>query len=114
MIAFGDFDVLSFDCYGTLIDWETGLVQALHPILHAHGVEQGDEEVLAAYAVAEAAAEGGAYQGYRAVLATALRDLGALYRFTPSPEEEERSATPIGDWPAFPATPDAPARPALR
>jgi 2-haloacid dehalogenase len=47
MIAFGDFDVLSFDCYGTLIDWETGLVQALHPILHAHGVQQGDEEVLA-------------------------------------------------------------------
>ena len=42
MIAFGDFDVLSFDCYGTLIDRETGLVQALHPILHAHGVQQGD------------------------------------------------------------------------
>ena len=56
----------------------TGLVQALHPILHAHGVQQGDEEVLAAYAVAEAAAEGGAYRSYRAVLATALRDLGAL------------------------------------
>jgi hypothetical protein len=52
MIAFGDFDVLSCDCYGTLIDWETGLVQALHPILQAHGVQQGDEEVLAAYAVA--------------------------------------------------------------
>jgi 2-haloacid dehalogenase len=44
MIAFGDVDVLSFDCYGTLIDWETGLVQALRPILHAHGVQQDDEE----------------------------------------------------------------------
>jgi 2-haloacid dehalogenase len=114
MIAFGDFDVLSFDCYGTLIDWETGLVQALHPILQAHGVQQGDEEVLAAYAVAEAAAEGGAYQGYRAVLATALRDLGALYRFTPSPEELERFATSVGDWPAFPDTPGALARLARR
>jgi 2-haloacid dehalogenase len=106
MIAFGDFDVLSFDCYGTLIDWETGLVQAQHQILHAHGVQQGDEEVLAAYAVAEAAAEGGAYQGYRAVLATALRDLGALYRFTPSPEEVARHQTaapvrcrPPAGWP---------------
>ena len=114
MIAFGDVDVLSFDCYGTLIDWETGLVQALHPILHAHGVQQGDEEVLAAYAVAAAAAEGGAYQGYRAVLATALRDLGALYRFTPSPEELDRFATAVGDWPAFPETPGALARLARR
>ena len=114
MIAFGDFDVLSFDCYGTLIDWETGLVQALHPILQAHGVQQDDEEVLAAYAVAEAAAEAGAYQGYRAVLATALRDLGALYRFTPSPEELERFATSVGDWPAFPDTPGALARLARR
>jgi 2-haloacid dehalogenase len=107
MIAFGDFDVLSFDCYGTLIDWETGLVQALHPILHAHGVQQDDEEVLAAYAVAEAAAERGVYRSYRAVLTTALRDLGALYRFTPSPEELDRFATSVGEWPAFPETPSA-------
>jgi 2-haloacid dehalogenase len=48
------------------------------------------------------------------VLATALRDLGTLYRFTPSPEELERFATSVGDWPAFPAMPGALARLARR
>jgi hypothetical protein len=45
-----DFSALTFDCYGTLIDWETGILAALRPWTAAHRVEVGDEELLAAFA----------------------------------------------------------------
>ena len=45
-----DFDVLTFDCYGTLIDWETGIFDALAPWLERHGVAIGAGAVLEAFA----------------------------------------------------------------
>jgi hypothetical protein len=44
------FQVFTFDCYGTLIDWESGLLAALRPVLSRHGVEAGDGELLESYA----------------------------------------------------------------
>jgi 2-haloacid dehalogenase len=102
MITFSDFDVMSFDCYGTLIDWETGIVQALQPIFQTHGVQLSADQVLEAFAGCEAEAERGTYMSYRAVLATALRGLGARYQFTPSRAELQQFSTSVGDWPAFP------------
>ncbi|HKX25441.1 MAG TPA: haloacid dehalogenase, partial [Actinomycetota bacterium] len=55
----GRFDVLTFDCYGTLIDWETGILAALRAA-HPPGWPAGDERLLEAFAVHEAAAERGA------------------------------------------------------
>ena len=45
-----DFSALTFDCYGTLIDWEAGILTALRPWAAAHQVTAGDEELLAAFA----------------------------------------------------------------
>ena len=50
-----DFKALTFDCYGTLIDWETGLYTALQPLLQKGGVTLGRDEVLAAFARHESA-----------------------------------------------------------
>ena len=36
---------LTFDCYGTLIDWETGTIEALRPLLARHGVALSDDEI---------------------------------------------------------------------
>jgi 2-haloacid dehalogenase len=102
MITFSDFDVMSFDCYGTLIDWETGIVQALQPIFQTHGVQLSADQVLEAFASCEAEAERGTYMSYRVVLTTALRGLGARYQFTPSMAELQQLSTSVGDWPAFP------------
>jgi 2-haloacid dehalogenase len=110
MSIFDDVDVMSFDCYGTLIDWETGLAQALQPILHAHDVHLGVEHVLEAFAGFAAQAERGTYMSYRAVLATALQGLGNRYHVTPTPAELERFSTSVGDWPAFPDSAGALAR----
>ena len=59
-LDYGRFDALTFDCYGTLIDWETGLTEAFRPVLRAHGVDADGEDVLVRYARHEAAAEAGA------------------------------------------------------
>ena len=48
-IGFDDFDALTFDCYGTLVDWERGILAGLRPALNAYGIAAGDEELLQAY-----------------------------------------------------------------
>jgi 2-haloacid dehalogenase len=107
MIDFSDVEVLSFDCYGTLIDWERGIVEAARPILRAHGRQVDDEAILDAFGASEAEAEAGPYQRYRAVLAAALTSIGTRYGFAPSAEQAAAFAASVGDWPAFPDSPDA-------
>ena len=46
MLDFDQFAYLTFDCYGTLIDWERGIVEAFKPVLARHGVELSDDEIL--------------------------------------------------------------------
>ncbi len=100
-------EVLTFDCYGTLIDWETGITTALQPILHNHGVDRSDEQILEDFAEFESTAEKGPYMSYRQVLAACLRRFGERYGFRPDEEELERFSASVGDWPAFPDTPAA-------
>ncbi|HXG40721.1 MAG TPA: haloacid dehalogenase type II [Candidatus Limnocylindrales bacterium] len=107
MFAFDRFAALTFDCYGTLIDWETGILDALRPIFAAHGVDIAGEELLEGYATAEAAAEAGPYRPYRQVLREVLAELAARYGFEPSQDELATFAESVGDWPAFPDSADA-------
>ena len=68
MLDFSQYEVISFDCYGTLIDWETGIFSALRPILAAHGKNIADAELLKLYSELEAEAEQGEFRPYREVL----------------------------------------------
>ena len=101
-----DFDIVTFDCYGTLIDWESGILAALRQVLGAHGVSAGDDELLERFARFEAAAEAGPYLPYRQVLARALRGVcagpGGGPGFEPSAAETHGFSESVGDWPAFP------------
>jgi 2-haloacid dehalogenase len=101
-IDYGRFEALTFDCYGTLIDWETGLAEAFRPVLRAHGVDAGDEDVLERYGRHEAAAEAGPYLRYRDVLAAGLRGVAAELGFEPTAAEVEAFSGSVADWPAFP------------
>ena len=56
-LDYATFDAITFDCYGTLIDWETGLSNAFRPVLRAHGVTADAEDVLARFARFETAVE---------------------------------------------------------
>ena len=65
MLNFDQFRLLTFDCYGTLIDWETGIFSALRPILARHGKTISDSELLRLYSEFEAEAEQGEFRPYR-------------------------------------------------
>lgn len=95
------YTTLTFDCYGTLIDWETGIVNAMRPALVAHGVEKTDEEILEAFSNLESIAQR-PYKPYREVLAIVARQIGERFGFTPTDDEVETFSGSVVDWPAFP------------
>lgn len=107
MLHFDDYEVLTFDCYGTLIDWETGIWQALQPVLARRGVSLSQDEALELYGELEAAAERGEYREYKVVLRQVLAGFGAQLGFTPTEAELAEFAHSVKDWPAFPDSPGA-------
>jgi len=107
MLRWNDFEVLTFDCYGTLIDWETGILESLRPIFAAHRIELIPDSVLEWYGELESAAERGEYREYKAVLRSVLEGLGARFGFAPTIEELQQFSTSVKDWPAFPDSPPA-------
>ena len=73
-----DFDALSFDCYGTLIDWEAGIAAVLRRWADARGLAMSNEELLTAYSTHEAEAEVVHPTAlYPEILARSMRALGA-------------------------------------
>lgn len=101
-IDFSRFDALTFDCYGTLIDWEAGLGGAFQTVFDAHGITADTDDVLERYARHEAAAEAGRYRPYRDVLAAGVRAVAAEFGLEPTSTEVDRFAASVVDWPAFP------------
>ncbi len=106
-LDFTRFDALTFDCYGTLIDWETGILAALRTILDPRAIVAGDDELLERYAGHEAAAEAGPYLRYREVLGRSLRGVCADLGVEPSADEVARFSGSVADWPAFPDSVEA-------
>ena len=100
-------EALTFDCYGTLIDWERGLSTAFAAVLDAHGIDHPPEDILARYAHYEAAAEGGPYRTYVEVLAAGLRGVAAELGITPSEAEVAAFSRSVEDWPPFPDSTEA-------
>jgi 2-haloacid dehalogenase len=106
-----EFQALSFDCYGTLIDWEAGIAAVLGPWAREQGLELTREELLLAYAGNEAAVEREQPSAlYPEVLAMAFRRTGEKLGAPVSDEWAQRLGDSVPDWPAFPDSPDALAR----
>ena len=83
MLNFDDYAVLTFDCYGTLIDWESGISEALAPVFAAHDVTIDRESALELFGVLESEVERGEYVDYKTVLGRVLAGMGARLGFTP-------------------------------
>ena len=103
MLDFSRFQVLTFDCYGTLIDWETGLLGALRPVVRAHGRELRDEQILALYAEIEPLAQN-PYRPYREVLQEVVRGFGKRLGFQASEAEVSSLPESLKTWAPFPDT----------
>jgi 2-haloacid dehalogenase len=109
-LDFDRFDVLTFDCYGTLIDWEAGLLAALRDPMATHGVEADDDALLESFARHESEVEGGPYRPYRQVLAEVLGLMVGEHGATADPAERAAFGASVAEWPAFPDSAAALAR----
>ncbi len=104
MISLSGFKVLTFDCYGTLIDWESGILPVLHRILAAHGTQVDDATLLELYGDFEQLSEQSTYMPYRDVLASVVRQFGDRFGFVPTADEERSLPDSLSDWKPWPDT----------
>ncbi len=110
-----DAEALSFDCYGTLIDWEAGIGAVLVPWARVHHIDISVEGLLERYAVAEARQEELTPRAlYPDIIDAAMHSLGKALGVDVSAEESERLAASVPDWPAFPDSASALAELATR
>ena len=102
------FAALSFDCYGTLIDWDTGISAILLPWARRQGLDLSQRELLVAHAAAEGRVQR-EHPGdlYPDILARSFRGLGAAFGATVTDAEAAALGASIPDWPAFPDSPRA-------
>jgi len=104
VLDFAQFQVLTFDCYGTLIDWETGIFSALRPVLAAHGESISDFELLNLYSELESEGERGEFRAYREVLQSVVRGFGERLGFKPTESQIRSLPDSLATWPVFPDT----------
>lgn len=103
-----DFRVLTFDCYGTLIDWESGIFVALQPLLAKSGRPLPRDAALEAFARHESAQEEATpAMIYSDLLAAVHRRLAQEWKVTATDAEHARFGASVPDWPAFPDSPEA-------
>lgn len=104
MIEFDKYEVLSFDCYGTLIDWESGLASELNLFLATHDIRIPEARILEIYGEIEAELEQGHFANYREILRGVIRELGVRLNFIPSSVEQDCLADSLCRWVPFPDT----------
>lgn len=104
MLDFSRFRIITFDCYGTLIDWEAGILAAVQPILLAHGALITNVDILQLYGELEAEAESGEYRSYRDVLRQVVRGFGKRLGFQATTSEQNSLPESMQTWEPFPDT----------
>ncbi len=108
MLDFNRFQWLSFDCYGTLVDWETGISTAVAEALGSHGISKTKAEILRLFADAEPRVQSSPdYLEYRRVLREVMAMIGAELGLQLSESELGCLADTLPDWPVFSDAADA-------
>lgn len=98
---FSRFTTISFDCYGTLIDWESGILPTLRAVLNHHQLRPNDAAILELYGEFEGQAESGPYQNYRNVLESVVRGFAEHFGFVPAPGELVSLSESLSGWLPF-------------
>lgn len=104
MLDFNRFETLTFDCYGTLINWEAGILSALRRVLSAHGQQIEDATLLKLYGDFEQRSQEGEFHPYRKVLESVVRRFGAELGFAPSNAEARSLPDSLASWKPWPDT----------
>lgn len=103
-----DFKALTFDCYGTLIDWESGMISGLEPLTSRVSREMSRDQILAAHAFHETMQQSWTpTRRYRDLLAVVYKRLAEEWGVSVTSEECDTYGRSVRDWPAFPDSADA-------
>ena len=103
MIDFDEIEWVSFDCYGTLVDWETGISAAVGEVLEARGITKTKAEILALYAAIEPGVQdSGSFLNYRCVLRRVMASIGNELGFECTGPELDCLVDTLPNWPVFP------------
>ena len=98
-----EYKALSFDCYGTLIDWETGMVEALSDLTSRVSRPLTRDQILEAHARHESAQQAQTpTRLYRNLLPIVFKRLAEEWGVAVTVDECEAYGQSVGDWPAFP------------
>lgn len=98
------FDIITFDCYGTLIDWERGISAAVITAAEAAGVTLGRDEILRVHAEVEPLIQAGDYRPYREVLEQVALALAERLGWPLDPDSAGFLPASLPGWPLFPDT----------
>jgi 2-haloacid dehalogenase len=104
MFDFTRYEILTFDCYGTLINWEDGILSSLHKILAAHSKQVDDATLLKLYGDFELRAEQPPFHPYREVLGSVVQQFGSELGFTPTAAEIRSLPDSLATWKPWPDT----------
>jgi len=98
------YDLITFDSYGTLIDWESGIISAFQSEAAKDGVELQSDQIIEAYAAEEPSVESAPYRSYREVLAETARRVAAKLGWNLPAERAGFLAASLPEWQPFPDT----------
>ncbi|RAH43081.1 putative haloalkanoic acid dehalogenase [Aspergillus brunneoviolaceus CBS 621.78] len=109
MAQLSDYRLLTFDVYGTLVDWETGILTAFQPTLDKANAQFSRHHLLTVYHELEHAQQEQTPDMPYSELLTTIHPTwaGRLSLPAPSRDESIRFGESVGNWPAFPDTVDA-------
>jgi 2-haloalkanoic acid dehalogenase type II len=99
-----EFDIITFDCYGTLIDWESGITGAIQAEAAQAGVSLNRDEIIEAYMIDEPAVEASGYRPYRDVLTETARRVAARLGWKIADDRAGFLAASLPNWQPFPDT----------
>lgn len=100
-MSFGSIRLITFDCYGTLIDWENGMLAALRPLFSRDGRRVADAQILELYGEIEAELESGPYLPYREILSKTAQEIGRRLDIDVSDKEGRAFAESLTRWKPF-------------
>ena len=108
MLDFSRYEWLSFDCYGTLVDWETGISEAVAQVFARNRVRKSRQEILALFSSSEPRVQtSGEFLEYRRVLRDVMQIMAWEASIRLSAEEADALPNSLPSWPIFPDAPDA-------
>jgi len=99
---FKQFEIISFDCYGTLIDWRSSVLEIIRPVLLEYSIEMSDEGIFYLFLEADKDTISDKYITYREVLIRIMENIGKSLNLNLQQKDKQCLVDRFGDWHPFP------------